>query len=80
MLKVYIIGMTVLLIAILANALAGILGVMSWYDAIVSLQKNGAASLKQWKLMDYAWLFIVYPLILGAGGLIGMKLYELLVK
>jgi hypothetical protein len=80
MLKLYIIGICVLFIAILANVLAGIFGLMSWYDAVVSLQKNGIAAMKQWKVIDYVWLFLLYPMILGAAGFLGMKLYEMIIK
>ena len=80
MLKIYIIGIAVLLIAILANILASVLGVLSWYDAILSLQKNGMGGLKQWRVLDYVWLFILYPTILGAGAFLGNRLFELLVK
>lgn len=80
MLKVYCIGMIVLLIAILANVLASVSGVMSWYDAITDLQKNGWASLKEWSWKDYLWLILLYPLILGAAGYYGLKLYEVLIK
>jgi hypothetical protein len=80
MLKIYIIGIAVLLIAILANILTSVLGVISWYDAILSLQKNGINGLKQWRVIDYAWLFVLYPCILGAGAVLGNRLFELLVK
>lgn len=80
MLKLYVIGIIVLVVAIFANVLAGVLGFLSWYDAILSIQKNGAAAFKQWKITDYLWLFILYPLILGAAGYYGLKLYELIVK
>jgi hypothetical protein len=80
MLKIYCTGIIVLLVAILANVLAGVLGVMSWYDAITGLQKNGWASLKEWHWKDYLWLLLLYPLILGAAGYYGLKLYEVLIK
>jgi hypothetical protein len=80
MLKIYIIGIVILIIAILANILASVLGLMSWYDAIASLQKNGWSSLKQWKLFDYLWLLLLYPFLLGVGYLVGNRLYEWMVK
>jgi hypothetical protein len=80
MLKIYIIGIAILLIAILANVVASVLGLMSWYDAVLSLQKNGTNALKQWRLMDYAWLFALYPFILGCGYKAGELLYEWLQK
>jgi hypothetical protein len=80
MLKIYCIGIIVLLIAILANVLASVIGVMSWYDAVTGLQKNGWASLKDWSWKDYVWLFVLYPVILGAAAYYGLKLYDLIVK
>lgn len=80
MLKFFITGIIILFIAILANVLASVLGVMSWYDAITGLQKNGWAALKDWGWKDYLWLLILYPLILGAAGYYGLKLYEVLIK
>jgi hypothetical protein len=80
MFKIYIIGAAVLLIAIAANILASVLGVMSWYDAIASLQKNGLNGFKQWKLFDYLWLLLLYPFLLGLGYLVGNRLYEWIVK
>jgi hypothetical protein len=80
MVKIYMIGVAVLLIAIAANVLASVLGLMSWYDAITSLQKNGWNSFKQWKLFDYLWLFLFYPFILGLGYAVGNRLYEWMVK
>lgn len=80
MLKIYIIGVCVLLIAILANILASILGLMSWYDAVVSFQKNGWSSLKQLKISDVAWLFLLYPFLLGLGYTAGNWLYQLMSK
>ncbi len=80
MLRIYCIGIIVLLIAILANVLASVIGVMSWYDAVTGLQKNGWASLKDWSWTDYVWLFVLYPVILGAAAYYGLKLYDLIVK
>jgi hypothetical protein len=80
MLKLYITGILILFIAVIANVIAGMLHVMSWYDAIVSLQQNGWNAFKQWRWMDYLWLFVLYPVILGAAGYYGLKLYEILVK
>jgi hypothetical protein len=80
MLKLYILGICILLIAIIANILAGVLGLMSWYDALLSLQKNGAAAFRQWRFIDYIWLFFLYPMLLGGAAFIGNRLYELLLK
>jgi hypothetical protein len=78
MFKIYIIGICVLIIAIVANGLIVKLGLKSWYDFIDLLGQNGWSALKQIGLIDYLWLFIGYPLVLGFGYILGTKLYNLL--
>jgi hypothetical protein len=80
MLKIYIIGVCVLLIAIIANIVAGILGLSSWYDALSLFQKSGWSSMKQLRFLDYAWLFVLYPFLLGLGYTAGNWLYQFISK
>ncbi|WP_299128946.1 hypothetical protein [uncultured Winogradskyella sp.] len=75
MLRIYIIGLTILIIAIVANAIIVKLGVNSWYDFINLLTNEGADAFKLISLVNYLWLFIGYPLVLGCGYLIGDKLH-----
>lgn len=56
--KILAIGMGVLMGAILLNFLADKLGLTSWYQF---LQKPAGTS---WA--SYVWLFVIYPLGLGA--------------
>nr|WP_321224780.1 hypothetical protein [uncultured Psychroserpens sp.] len=77
MFKIYIIGICILIIAIVANGLIVKLGLKSWYDFIDLLGQHGWSALKQIGLIDYLWLFIGYPLVLGFGYILGTKLYNL---
>jgi len=63
--KLIILGWVVLVAAILANGLAALLGLKSWYDFISLLNEDGRRAFSLLSFMDYVWLFILYPLILG---------------
>lgn len=55
--RVIAIGYAILIVAIIANALASSLGLATWYDVLSSKD----ASLTSW-----AWLVLVYHVLLGA--------------
>jgi hypothetical protein len=76
MLKFYIIGICILIIAIIANAAIVNIGLKSWYDFIDLLSKHGSQAFSKLKILDYVWLFLGYPLVLGLGYSIGFKCYE----
>ncbi|WP_299224914.1 hypothetical protein [uncultured Psychroserpens sp.] len=76
MLKLYIIGISILITAIIANAVVIKIGLKSWYDFIELLSQNGSSSLSQLSVLDYIWLFLGYPLILGCGYWVGSKCYD----
>jgi len=78
MLKVYIIGVCILIVAIIANALIAKIGLESWYSFIKLLQENGTNSFAELSLWDYLWLFLLYPLTLGFGYYMGERLYSFL--
>lgn len=78
MLKIYIIGVCILFIAIVANAAIVKMGIKSWYDFIAMLNEFGSNTLGKLSIIDYAWLFIGYPLVLGLGYWCGLKLYQLI--
>ena len=77
MIRIYFIGVAILIIAIIANGLVVKLGIKSWYDFIELLTKKGAQAFKI-TLVDYFWLFIGYPFILGLGYWIGNKIYSVI--
>lgn len=78
MVRLYIIGFSILIIAILANSFISKLGVLSWYDFLNYLIDKESSEIEKIKAIDYLWLFVGYPLVLGLGYLLGEKIYELI--
>ncbi len=76
MLKLYIIGICILIIAIIANGLIVKIGLKSWYNFIELLGKSGKEAFSKLSVIDYLWLLIGYPLVLGSGYYIGLKLHD----
>ena len=71
LIKLYVMGLMILIIAILANFLATQLGLKTWYDFLNQWGNGDAVSLK-----DGLLLFVLYPLILGCSLLIGNMLWK----
>ena len=78
MLRIYIIGLTILLIAIFANVIVAKLGLSTWYDFGPQFFINGFSEIKEVGLLNFFWLFILYPLVLAFGYIIGDKIYNIL--
>lgn len=78
MLKLYFIGLGILIVAIVANFIIGKIGLKSWYDFLELLTLRGWDTFKIINLWDYLWLFCGYPLALGLGYLAGFQCYKLL--
>ena len=68
MVRIYIIGITILLVVILANGVAKYFGVLTWYDFIKSFSEESS---KNFSILNHLWLFIIYPFLLGLGYLLG---------
>ena len=68
MLRIYVIGLSILFVAIIANFFAKIIGISTWYDFIKSFSEQSS---KNFSILNYLWLFIIYPLILGLGYILG---------
>ena len=77
MLRIYIIGVCILLIAIIANVIVGKIGLSTWYDFGPQFFKRGFIVLKEVGLFSSVWLFILYPLVLALGYVVGDKIYSL---
>ena len=77
MIRIYVIGVCILIIAIIANGIAIKLGLKTWYDFLGLLTENGFAVFKSLSLLDYVWLFVLYPLCLGIAYWVGDKIYHL---
>lgn len=75
MLRLYIIGLSILVVAIIANAVIMKIGLKSWYEFLSSLATNGLVIFSKISFLDYLWLFIGYPMVLGLGYMIGDKIY-----
>ena len=77
MLRGYIIGLCILSIAIICNVIAEKTGLVTWYVFGPQFFKRGFSILTEVGLVSGIWLFILYPLILALGYLIGDKIYKL---
>ncbi|SDB49024.1 hypothetical protein SAMN03097699_1666 [Flavobacteriaceae bacterium MAR_2010_188] len=76
MIELYLIGICILIVAIIANVITQKLGITSWYDLIESFQIYGKNTFSKLDLLDYFWLLIGYPMVLGIAYLLGKFLYE----
>jgi hypothetical protein len=77
MLRLYVIGICILAVAIIANAIIVKIGLKSWYDFIELLNQRGLKTFSEIGVIDYIWLFVGYPLILSVGYVLGNKLSNL---
>lgn len=75
MLKIYLIGIIILVTAILLNGVINKLGVLGWYDFINLLVDKETAPVRKVRIIDILWLFIAYPFLLGLAGVGGNYLY-----
>ena len=76
MVKIYIIGLAILSIAIVLNGLATKLGILSWYDYLKLLFDKSNNTVVRW--IDYGWLYIFYPFLLGLSYKLGDYMYKLI--
>ena len=77
MLKIYIIGVCILMIAIIANVIIGKVGLSTWYDFGPQFFKRGFVVVKEVGLLSALWLFLFYPLVLAFGYILGDFIYKL---
>jgi hypothetical protein len=77
LLKIFAAGLLVLIAAIFFNGLAARLGLWSWYDFLSRFNQQGPAVWSQLHAIDYAWLFLIYPLLLGLSAWWSVKLLNL---
>ena len=75
--KLLITGYSILITAILANLIANLLDVCTWYDVYKSITNtNIKTTLNSLNLFSMLWLFFIYPLLLSIGYIIGCRIYE----
>ena len=77
MIRLYLIGLCILLIAIVANLVVGKLGLSTWYDFGPEFFKRGFPVMKEVGLLNCLWLCVFYPLVLSTGYILGNKIYYL---
>ena len=65
MLKIYIVGLIILVAAIVFNVVSSKINIIGWYDFLTKLVTQGNATFSQLKFIDYLWLFLLYPFLLG---------------
>lgn len=78
MLRLYIIGICILLVAIIANVLVGKLGLSTWYDFGPRFFNKGFVAMKEAGVFSCLWLFVLYPFTLALGYMIGDKIFKFL--
>tara|TARA_Y100000766_G_scaffold249282_1_gene231577 strand:+ start:653 stop:901 length:249 start_codon:yes stop_codon:yes gene_type:complete len=75
-LKLLITGNCILISAIIANMIAKLIKITTWYDFYNQLINLGFKNtINTLQILDTLWLFLIYPIILGIGFLIGEKIY-----
>ncbi|MFZ9980874.1 MAG: DUF7672 family protein [Cyclobacteriaceae bacterium] len=77
MLKVYFIGLLILVSAIILNVISGKIGLTGWYDFLNGLAGSGRKIFDSLNFMDYVWLFVLYPFLLGCSVFFAEKLFRL---
>lgn len=77
MLRIYIIGVCILMIAIIANVIIAKVGLSTWYDFGPQFFKRGFVVVKEVGLLSALWLFLFYPLVLAFGYILGDFIYKL---
>ena len=75
MIKTFFTGIVILTGAILFNGVIARLGITGWYDFLNGLAEKGTTFFRGLGPMDYAWLFILYPLLLGLSAVLADKLW-----
>jgi hypothetical protein len=73
--KIYLAGVAVLIAAILLNLLSGWLGLATWYSFLSQASEKGLApALQSLTLVDYLFLIVVYPGLLGLAAYLTLRL------
>ena len=76
MIKIYFLGLVVLMVAIILNGLVNKWGIIGWYDFIHQLLLQGKQVFRSLTITDYIWLFLLYPFLLGVAANVGHFIFE----
>jgi len=78
LLKIYLAGLVVLITAIGLNLLANALGLSTWYDFLTLASQQGFFhTLKNLKPVDFLFLILLYPGLLGLSAYLTFRLTSL---
>ncbi len=78
MIRIYIIGLSILTIALVINFISNQISISNWYNFTNSIIEKESIfkALREEKIISIIWLFFLYPFFLGLGYLIGEKIYN----
>ena len=81
LLKLFLTGIIILVGAILINALASLLNLVTWYSFLSTLARDGILpGLKNTPFLSLIFLFLLYPFSLGCLAYLGLKIIGLLLN
>jgi hypothetical protein len=67
--QAFVVGVAILGVAILVNALATLGGVTTWYGFLAGIREEGLlAAIRNEGILSLLFLFLLYPLVLGLTG------------
>ena len=79
LLKLFFTGSIILITAIIANILVSYINISTWYTFLDKAWSNGLKeAMNQQSVLNIIWLFIIYPIILSLGYMIGETIYNLI--
>ncbi len=66
LLKIGLAGTAILVVAILLNLLANLFGLATWYDLLNAVSQQGMVeALRRLRAVDFLFLILLYPFMLG---------------
>ena len=77
MIKLYIIVLCILIIAIIANVVAAKFNIETWHEFGPVLFSKGISTIKEIGFFNALWLFVIYPIVLSCGYIIGERIYNI---
>jgi hypothetical protein len=67
--QAFVIGVAILVVAILVNALATAAGISTWYGFLGDIREEGPlTAIRNEGILSLLFLFLLYPLVLGLTG------------
>jgi hypothetical protein len=64
--QIIILGLAILIVAIVVNLLSNSFGILTWYNFLALIAKQGFKETVKKSWMHLPFLLVIYPIILGA--------------